>query len=696
MARKAKRTSKRKQAPAGGRRRRPAKPTRRAARRSAKAAAPKTLRDKFTLDAMPDTVDFRDRMFVPTLVEVPTRSNLSAYRGLGIPVLDQGQEGACVGYGIATMANFLLRKLNSNEFSDWISPSMLYAMAKRYDEWRGEAYEGSSARGGMKGWHKHGVCTEEKWPRTGRKSEDLTEARASDALNCLLGAYFRVNHRDLVAMHAAITEVGVLFASASVHSGWDDVGRDGRIEFREGFEGGHAFAIVGYDRKGFWIQNSWGTAWGDRGLAHLTYDDWLRNGNDVWVARLGVPVTLTQDATSARVRAGATISNESYVYRELRNHIVTLENNGRLREKGTYGLTPSGLASLVSADIPNDIAARNWSRRRLMIYAHGGLTSEDQMIQHVANRRQGALDAEVFPLNIIWRSDALSTIGNILQDAINGRRTEGVLESAKNFMLDRIDDTLEPLARNLGGKALWDEMKENATLASTTAQGGARHLAQHVRSLVANGLIDEVSLVGFSAGAVLLAPFVRLLTAKGSGAVSIKNLTLWAPACTMDVFDEFYLPLIKSAAIQSFDLYTLTDAVERDDDCARIYNKSLLYLVSNAFEKRQRIPILREHGEPLLGMEEFIEKNAALKGVLQQTSNRWVLAPDKRHSDARHHGDFGSDDLTIRSTLARISGTTASKLENKLEKTTTNLLVRRERVERVERMLAAVPRKAAN
>lgn len=32
------------------------------------------------LDALPDTLDFRDRMFEPTLVEVPTNIPLSAYR----------------------------------------------------------------------------------------------------------------------------------------------------------------------------------------------------------------------------------------------------------------------------------------------------------------------------------------------------------------------------------------------------------------------------------------------------------------------------------------------------------------------------------------------------------------------------------------------------------------------------------------
>ena len=41
---------------------------------------------------------------------------------------------------------------------------MLYEMARRYDEWAGEKYSGSSARGAVKGWHKHGVCSESHWP----------------------------------------------------------------------------------------------------------------------------------------------------------------------------------------------------------------------------------------------------------------------------------------------------------------------------------------------------------------------------------------------------------------------------------------------------------------------------------------------------------------------------------------------------
>src|SRR3546814_12211590 len=60
---------------------------------------------------------------------------------------------------------------------------------------------------------------------------------------------------------------------------------------------GHAFAIVGYTREGFVIQNSWGDHWGRGGFAVLTYADCLDNALDCWVVQLGV-VTAEHDAVS--------------------------------------------------------------------------------------------------------------------------------------------------------------------------------------------------------------------------------------------------------------------------------------------------------------------------------------------------------------------------------------------------------------
>jgi hypothetical protein len=38
-------------------------------------------------------------MYVPTLVEVPPERPLTDYQKHGVPILDQGQEGACTGFG---------------------------------------------------------------------------------------------------------------------------------------------------------------------------------------------------------------------------------------------------------------------------------------------------------------------------------------------------------------------------------------------------------------------------------------------------------------------------------------------------------------------------------------------------------------------------------------------------------------------
>src|SRR3546814_16347941 len=93
----------------------------------------------------------------------------------------------------------------------------------------------------------------------------------------------------------------------------------------------HAFAIVADDGDGFWLQNSWGDAWGRKGFARISYDEWLERGTDVWVARLAVPVHL-QRAQSAAVSNSA-IGRQSvgYSQADLRPHVIRIGNDGRLR-----------------------------------------------------------------------------------------------------------------------------------------------------------------------------------------------------------------------------------------------------------------------------------------------------------------------------------------------------------------------------
>ena len=162
-------------------------------------------------------------------------------------------------------------------------------------------------------------------------------------------------------------------------------------------------------------------------------------------------------------------------------------------------------------------------------------------------------------------------------------------------MLDRLDDALEPLARAIGGKSQWDEMKENAISASQPG-GGLALVADLLADLTRRfpALQRSSRCVTARDRSLSAASSSGSRPAGGQKPVDIETCTLWAPACTMDVYRNQYLPSIKSAHIKNFALFTLTDKAERDDTCANIYHKSLLYLVSNAFEAGlQKAPFLQ-------------------------------------------------------------------------------------------------------
>lgn len=622
--------------------------------------------DERQLNARRDTLDFRDQMFVPTLIEVPPRIPLGNYVQQRLPVLDQGQEGACTGYALAAVVHFLLGRRSIEPDRQQVSPRMLYEMARRYDEWPGENYDGSSARGAMKGWHKHGVCADDDWPSRPTKKEKvvgMSEARVAAARRRPLGAYFRVNHLDLVAMHSAIAEVGILYATASVHDGWNKVGRDGVIRREGSLLGGHAFAIVAYDEEGFWLQNSWGRDWGGRGFARISYDDWLENGTDVWVARLGAPVQLQSAAATAALQGGRAGASASYVHEDLRPHVISIGNEGELHPGGTWGTDRHDVERLFTEELPRITA--NWTRPRVVFYLHGGLVPEETALQRVSEYRSPLLAQQAYPIAMIWHSDFASTLGNILADAMRNRRSEGWIDKAKDFLLDRLDDMIEPLARGLLGKLAWSEMKENARMASLAGHAADSTL-KLLKKFQAQHPDLEVHLVGHSAGSIFIAPMLdrfRQLDLK------VKTCTLWAPACTHELFRQHYQPALEQGTLEKLAIYLLTEAAEQNDNCMQVYNKSLLYLVSHALEKRLRIPGDRDRpGEPLLGMAKYLDPSfpdsydATLAGMMTKLGVDLVFSPNDQPpeslsaSKAFHHGDFDNDTRTVMSTFGRILG----------------------------------------
>jgi hypothetical protein len=134
----------------------PTAPTRRA-----RARQIRTSFQTAKFDARPDRLDFRDLPYTPPLRSLapcwPEDGLLRDWLPLYIAadlVLDQGREGACTGFGLACVVNhlFWLRHLGAQTAAPFepVSPRMLYELARRYDEWQGDSYEGSSCRGALR------------------------------------------------------------------------------------------------------------------------------------------------------------------------------------------------------------------------------------------------------------------------------------------------------------------------------------------------------------------------------------------------------------------------------------------------------------------------------------------------------------------------------------------------------------------
>ena len=623
------------------------------------------LSSGYKLDVSKDPLDLRDLMYEGRLAELPPWLD---NRGKVPFLLDQGKEGACTGFALAAVVNFMLHNRSGAEQlrpRDGASARMLYEMARRYDEWEGTNYEGSSIRGAMKGWNKHGVCSETEWPS--RKSAEqrtrLTPARQDDALKRPLGAYFRVRHLHLNHLHAALSETGILLASADVHAGWDEPDPEsGRIAMRREKLGGHAFAIVGYDHEGLWIQNSWGRDWGLGGFAHISYDDWLENGYDCWVARLGVYTVsralevlgASANGSLGRVRSFDYVPHEAAVGRIIRPHLVNLGNDGRLSQSGQYQTDESDLDAIFTTELPR--ITKGWKgTRKLLLYAHGGLNDEKASAIRVASFLPHLLASQIYPIHFMWETGIWETLRNIVTEAFSHRRFGGIWDSVKDRFADLADEAIE-LATRSAGKALWGEMKENATLASARGHG-ADQLAERIANYALNVEPVELHLVGHSAGSILLS---NLVPALWEWDLRVETLSFFAPACTTELFCELVLPYFGAGrCVDRITIFNLSDQAERDDNVAKVYRKSLLYLVSEAFEPSKKTAIL--------GMDRFLKADkrivSALGGPVHSEGPTVIYskrgASVTLRSESKSHGGFDNDAATLDSMLRIVKGTNA-------------------------------------
>lgn len=613
-----------------------------------KATAKPPPTQPFLRVARPDPPDARDRPFRPQVGIAPAAT---LFPPAGLPVKNQGDTNACTGFSLALVVEHLLRS-SGREKTPAISSFMLYSMARRYDEFPGSVQDkGSSLRGALKGWFKHGACREALFddlamPPASQKIEDDWWF---DAVKRPLGAYYRIDTRSLSDMHAALNEVGILYASAGCHAGWDDGLKQPLMARRptsfktvweipvkggQADHPGHAFAIVGYNERGFLIQNSWGRRWGSHGYGLLTYDDWLRDAMDCWVAQLGVvtrdhteisrSITLRTDK-QGRVSLAA---SEVLRNREISPFILNMGNNGALSNSGTFRTQPDDVRALVDVHLAE--ARRRWGLDKgvvdVCIYAHGGLVGENKAAEIAAQWIPMLYERQIFPVFLMWETDFFSTLLNLIADAI-----KEVPRSAGFGLKDWWNERLEQLVARPGTR-LWGEMKQNADAMSAYRDGvpddeqaGLVLLYRHFKHAAANKKL-RLHVVGHSAGSIVSSFMIDRLVQEG---MHFESVSFMAPAVRIDTFDKRVRPHLQTGAVKRYQQFHLTDRAEQDDGSCGAYRRSLLYLVSEAFEGGRSTPIL--------GMQKFFDAYGAA------LPNTQVHAAPGPVSTAQEHGAFDDD-----------------------------------------------------
>jgi hypothetical protein len=183
----------------------------------------------------PSIIDGTERIFnTIDKIELPEKYTFKAYMP---PVINQGEDSICVPCSVSTYLNWK-ENLKSGEVKD-----NKVSLFEIYDSRENDG-EGMTFKDAFKYLKHKGV--------------------SSKAGKLKISAYGKINNP--LALKYAIVMNGPCFGALPVYSDdydfWNKKPGDRLLGY-------HAISIIGYDEEGFFIRNSWGTSFGDRGYTKI-------------------------------------------------------------------------------------------------------------------------------------------------------------------------------------------------------------------------------------------------------------------------------------------------------------------------------------------------------------------------------------------------------------------------------------------
>ncbi len=156
--------------------------------------------------------------------------------------LDQGPDGACVGFGTSGELAALPESVPNVDYTFAMG---IYKEAKTIDEWPGEDYDGTSVLAGAKVAQKRGYYS---------------------------GYLWATNEVD---MARTVSNFGPVIIGIDWYEGMMDPDSNGFLHPIGDIVGGHCVVVIGinYEKGYYIIRNSWGRSWGNNGEAFISRYD---------------------------------------------------------------------------------------------------------------------------------------------------------------------------------------------------------------------------------------------------------------------------------------------------------------------------------------------------------------------------------------------------------------------------------------
>jgi hypothetical protein len=381
--------------------------------------------------------------------------------------------------------------------------------------------------------------------------------------------------------------------------------------------------------------------------------DGLETGMDECEHAPALEVTIARDGGLVERAPGARgpgAELDAAALARLRPHVVNLVQ-GEFIPSGIFQTTREDVDAIFSDHLQARAAAATAEQPlRIVLWAHGGLVSERSGLTGALRAVEWWKANGVYPVYFVWETGLLETIQQLVTAA--GSRAPAI--ATRDLWDHTTDPLIEVLTRPLGSR-LWAGMKRSAERASAQG-GGAVYVAEQLAKLVKGAAKRvQVHAAGHSAGSIFHAHLIPRLLELG---VTVESLQLAAPAVRIDTFLSRLGDDVKSRKrLKQFAMFTMAKDWEKRDNCARAYKKSLLYLISLAFEAEGKAPIL--------GLEEFVRRDAACRAVFgldgspaqaDVVFSRSIAQSGRHASRATAHSAFDEDPPTMNSIMRRVLG----------------------------------------